>query len=193
MKTLAVIQTMAKIGRIVSKVLSVCCIVGLCISLVGIVSLALGVESFKLGGVTIQSMIENKADLNQPTLTAHLAVCAAFCAAYAFLCKAAETYFKNELADGTPFTQRGAREMLHLGILTAAVSLGTEIACSIGVSVAQRIAPGISDLPLDEYSSFGVGVAMIVLSLVLRCGAEQIEEKGGSAPAVDSPTNAENE
>ena len=35
-----------------------------------------------------------------------------------------ELYFKNELADGNPFTLRGAKELMRLGILTIAIPLG---------------------------------------------------------------------
>jgi hypothetical protein len=177
MKSLAVIQTLAKIGRVVSKVLLVCCIVGFCLCLTGVVSLALGAETFKLGGVTVHSMIENSAEWDLPAVYASLIVGMVFCAADSFLCKAAVKYFQNELADGTPFTLRGARELMHLGILTAAVSLGAVILCSIGLSAANNVFPGVDKIPLDEYSSVGVGVAMIVLSLFCRCGAEQLEEK----------------
>ena len=177
MKSLAVIQTLANIGRIVSKVLFVCCIVGFCLSLTGVVSLALGAETFKLGGVTIQSIIGNSADTDLPSVYASLLVAMVFCAAEAFLCKFAVKYFQNELADGTPFTLRGANELMRLGILTAAVSLGAVILCSIGLSAADNMYPSLDKISPDEYSSIGVGVAMVVLSLFCRCGAEQIEEK----------------
>ena len=67
MNTLKTIQTLAKIGKVFSKIIFVCCIVG-------IVSLALGAETFKLGGVTIHSMIENEAGMRLPTLYASMAV-----------------------------------------------------------------------------------------------------------------------
>ena len=177
MKTLAVIQTLARIGRVICKVLFVCCIVGFCLCLAGVFSLALGAETFKLGGVTVRGLIENNGGANQPTVCAKLIVGAVFCAAEAFLSKRAGSYFQNELADGTPFTLRGAKELMNLGILTAAVSLGAVILCSIGLSIANNAYPGLDELSLDEYSSVGVGVAMIVLSLLCRCGAEMLEEK----------------
>ena len=83
MNTLKTIQTLAKIGKVFSKIIFVCCIVGFCGCIVGIVSLALGAETFKLGGVTIHSMIENEAGLNLPTLYASMAVGLRFCAAEA--------------------------------------------------------------------------------------------------------------
>ena len=177
MNTLKTIQTLAKIGKVFSKIIFVCCIVGFCGCIVGIVSLALGAETFKLGGVTIHSMIENEAGLNLPTLYASMAVGLLFCGEEAVLCKFAEAYFKHELADGDPFTLRGAKELLRLGILTVAIPLGTVIVCSIGVAIADNMVPGIDKLSIGEFSSVGLGVMMIVLSLFCRYGAERNEGK----------------
>ena len=180
MNTLKTIQTLAKIGKVFSKIIFVCCIVGFCGCIVGIVSLALGAETFKLGGVTIHSMIENEAGLNLPTLYASMAVGLLFCAAEAVLCKFAEAYFKHELANGDPFTLRGAKELLRLGILTIVIPLGTVIVCSIGVSIADNMVPGIDKLSIGEFSSMGLGVMMIVLSLFCRYGAEVCRGKSSS-------------
>ena len=177
MKTLITIQTLAKIGKAFSKIIYVCCIVGFCGCIVGIVSLAIGAETFKLGGVTVHSMIENKAGMNLPTLYASMAVGLLFCASEAVLCKFAEIYFKNELADGNPFTLRGAKELMRLGILTVAIPLGTVIICSIGVSIADNVYPGIDKLSIGEFSSVGLGIMMIVLSIFCRYGAELNEGK----------------
>ena len=177
MKTLITIQTLAKIGKAFSKIIYVCCIVGFCGCIVGIVSLAIGAETVKLGGVTVHSMIENKAGMNLPTLYASMAVGLLFCASEAVLCKFAEIYFKNELADGNPFTLRGAKELMRLGILTVAIPLGTVIICSIGVSIADNVYPGIDKLSIGEFSSVGLGIMMIVLSLFCRYGAELNEGK----------------
>ena len=177
MNTLKTIQTLAKIGKVFSKIIFVCCIVGFCGCIVGIVSLALGAETFKLGGVTIHSMIENEAGMSLPTLYASMAVGLLFCGAEAVLCKFAEAYFKHELADGNPLTLRGAKELLRLGILTVAIPLGTVIICSIGVAIADNMVPGIDKLSIGEFSSVGLGVMMIVLSLFCRYGAERNEGK----------------
>ena len=180
MNTLKTIQTLAKIGKVFSEIIFACCVVGFCGCIAGIVSLALGAETFKLGGVTVHSMIENEAGMSLPTLYASMAVGLLFCAAEAVLCKYAEAYFKHELADGDPFTLRGAKELLRLGILTITIPLGTVIACSIGVSIADNMVPGIDRLSIGEFSSMGLGVMMIVLSLFCRYGAEVCSGKSSS-------------
>lgn len=172
MKTLNTIQTLAKIGKILSKIIFIFCIVGFCGCLAGILGLAFGGETFKLGGVTIRGIVEKNAKLNLPTMYAAMAVGMAFCVAEAVVSKLAETYFKHELSEGTPFTQRGAKELMRLGILTIAIPLGTVIVCAICVGVAENLVPGLEKLPIGEYSSVGLGVMMIVLALFCRYGAE---------------------
>ena len=180
MNTLKTIQTLSKIGRILSKIVYICCLVGFCGCIIGIVSLGLGGEVFKLGGVTIHSIIDSHSHMSMPALYTAMAVGMVLCAAEAVLCKFAELYFKNELADGTPFTMRGAKELLRLGILTIVIPLGTVIVCSIGVSIADNMVPGIDKLSIGEFSSVGLGVMMIVLSLFCRYGAEVCSGKSSS-------------
>ena len=177
MSTLMTIQTLSKIGRILSKIVYICCVVGFCGCIIGIISLGLGGEVFKLGGVTIHSIIESHSHMSMPTLYTAMAVGMVLCAAEAVLSKFAEVYFKNELNDGTPFTMRGAKELMRLGILTITIPLGMVIVCSIGVAIADNFFPEIETLSYDEYASVGLGVMMIVSSLFCRYGAEVCDGK----------------
>ena len=172
MNTLKTIQILSKIGRIISKIIYICCAVGFCGCVVGIISLAVGGEVFKLGDVTVYSIIENYAHMSIPALYTAMAVGMVLSAAEAVLCKFAEVYFRNEIADGTPFTMRGAKELMRLGILTVAIPLGAEIICSIGVAIADNFFPEIGELSFDGFASVGLGVMMIVSSLLCRHGAE---------------------
>ncbi len=177
MKTLKSIQVLARIGRILSKIIFIFCIVGFCGCVAGIVSLAAGVEFFRLGSVTIRGLVEYSAGAEKPALYAAMASGIVFCAAEAVLCKFAETYFRNELADGTPFTRHGAKELQRLGILTIAIPLGAVILCSIGAAAVGTDASGMDSLSFGGFSSVGLGIMLIVLSLFCRCGAELQEGK----------------
>lgn len=185
MKSLKAIQVLAKIGKILSKIIFILCIVGFCLSLVGIISLALGFEGFKLGDVTFKSLIENKAGLSIPSLYVMMATGVVFCAAEAVLSKFAEIYFRNELADGTPFTQRGAKELTRLGILAIAIPLAAAIVCGIGVGIVSNFYPEVEDLSRGGGTSVGLGVMMIVMSLFCRYGAELREEKAEETPGIE--------
>ena len=70
-KTLKTIQVFSKIGKVLSKIIFICSIVGACGCLVGIISLAVGMtESLELGGVTIHAMIEKSAEMSIGTMIA---------------------------------------------------------------------------------------------------------------------------
>lgn len=187
MKTLNTIQTLSKAGKIISKIIFILCIVGFCGCVLGIVSLAVGLESLKLGGLTIHGIIEKESGMSMASIYASMSVGAFLCAAEAVLCKFAETYFKNELTDGTPFTLRGAKELLRLGILTVAIPAVAVTVCSIGIAVLSDFHPETEDLSFGEFSSVGIGIMMIVMSLFCRYGAEQAEER--SEQSETSVTN----
>ena len=57
-KTLNTIQTVSKIARILSTVGYVCCLVGAILCAAGILSLRFIPEGFKIGGMTIQGLME---------------------------------------------------------------------------------------------------------------------------------------
>ena len=63
--SLKTIQVLAQVGRVFSKIVWICCIVGVTGCLVGIASLAAGVdEILKIGGVTIYGLIEKEAGIS---------------------------------------------------------------------------------------------------------------------------------
>ena len=111
MKTLKTIQVLAKIGKIISNIVFICSIVGFCLCVLGIVSLAAGGTLIKIGGVTVRGLIENNAGIPLPELYASMIVGVFICAAEAVLSKFAGIYFKNELEAGTPFTFEGTKEL----------------------------------------------------------------------------------
>lgn len=64
-KTLRIIQKLTKVGTILSRIIAICCIIGAIGCIVGIVSIAaLDLDTFKIGGVTIHSIIEKSAERN---------------------------------------------------------------------------------------------------------------------------------
>ncbi|MFR1260402.1 MAG: hypothetical protein ACLSCX_06990 [Oscillospiraceae bacterium] len=102
------------------------------------------------------------------------------CAGQAVLAKFAETYFKNKLQAGTPFTFGGAKELLRLGVLTLVIPTG----CSVLGSIAEGIAAGFwnaekaaaLDLSFDNGASIVLGVMFLPGSLPCRYGAELTQQ-----------------
>lgn len=172
MKTLNTIQTLSKIGKIISTIIFIFCIVGFCGSLIGIISLAVGMGTLQLGGITLKGVLENEAGLSESTMYASMAVAAVFCAGEAVLSKFAEHYFHRELQDGTPFTQGGAKELLRLGILAICIPVGAQVLAGIVHGILEHTMGEIAALEYGGLSSVPIGIMMIVLSLVCRYGAE---------------------
>ena len=105
MKTLNNIQKLSKIGKVLSWLVFVFCIIGFCGCIVGILSMALGAPTLKIGGVTLKSILSIEAGVTTGTAYAAMAAGMILCAGEAVLAKFAEHYFKRELADGTPKAQ----------------------------------------------------------------------------------------
>ena len=81
-------------------------------------------------------------------------------------------YARAELADDTPFTVRGADEMRALGVRAIVLPLVALIVSAIlhksfGAALLSDIDGGLSAV---------IGVVLLLVSLLLRCGAEQTAE-----------------
>jgi len=178
-KTLEIIQKLSKIGKVLSKIIEVFCIVGAVFCLIGIISLSVGnFEAFKIGGVTVHSIIEESAGMSIGTMYASMSVGLIMCIAEVIITKIAGLYFKNEIAAGTPFTMDGAKEMLRLGICTIAISVGSLIVADITYNVLNKCFDSVADMSLDNASQVGIGIAFIIVSLLCKYGAlrEKSEE-----------------
>ncbi|MBQ9827903.1 MAG: DUF2975 domain-containing protein [Lachnospiraceae bacterium] len=180
MESLNTIQTLARIGKILSKIVFIFCIVGLCLTVAGIISYAvLGDGAIKIGGVSLKSFIETEAGINAPTMFAYMAVGCVGIIAEMILSRMAVRYFENELEDGTPFTERGAGELKRLGIFTIVLPIAVMIVCAIGVAIASAVNGDISVLHLGGSADIGLGIMMIVMSVVCRYGTALREEAEG--------------
>ena len=181
MKTLQIIQTISKIGRIVSKVIFVCCIVGFCLCIVGIAGLAIGSPALRLGDVTLEGILQQEANTTTGTLYTTMAIYAIVCAAQAVLAKFADRYFTRELADGTPFTLDGAKELLRLGILSVCIPVGTQIVVQIVQTILVRALTDVDAQTPEMAGSVTLGVMVIVAALLCRYGAELLRENASPA------------
>lgn len=176
--SLKTIQVLARIGHVLSKIAFICCIVGASICIIGIASLAVGNDGvFKLGGVTIHGPIEQGFPVDAGSMYAVMATGLVFCICEGTVAKFAEVYFKHELASGTPFTFAGASELMRLGILAIALPLGASTLSAIVRSILDNSLGGISSISLSIDSSVAFGVMFIVMSVIIRYGAELVAPK----------------
>ena len=181
-KNYKILQTIAKIGKILSKVAFVFSIIGICGCFVGLLSNVLGSgKVFKIGGVTIYGLLAEFDAYNVKSISATLVAWLIVCIGQAVLAKYAELYFRNALMAGTPFTQVGARELRRLGILTMVIPTG----CAVVAEVVQGILTGFMNISVDGWMEFNfdnessvvVGVMLIVASFLCGYGAELLDYK----------------
>ena len=180
--TLDTIQTISKVGRVLCKIVFVCSLAGAIGSFVGILALALGiVGAVQLGHVTIHSILSESAGMTLGTLYAAMAEGCLLCIGEAFLAKIAETYFRHELAAGTPFTTEGAAELKRLGLWTILLPLGTLIAVNLVHLVFSIFFQDIADIQTYDFSSIGLGIGFLVVSVLCKHGAEAASSKAPEA------------
>ncbi|MBQ1441394.1 MAG: hypothetical protein IIZ08_05690 [Clostridia bacterium] len=195
MKTLKAIQTISKIGKILSTIAFICCMIGAISCAVGIGLVAVyGDKAISLSQNAVvttgdKSANEYISQMSLPMLITIMAVAAAFCVAGAVVSKFAQNYFKHELEDGTPFTMRGANELMRLGIIHVAVNLGTSIICGAVVTILSNSIEGLDKLDFEN-SSIGLGIVFIIVSLICKLGAEMSEGKSQTASAVEAAPEA---
>ena len=172
MKSLNVIQKLSKIGKILSKIIFICSLVGFFMCIVGIISVALGSEEVLVWkGVTIHSILSNIEGYSEKMLYGFMAVGIIECGSEAIISKLAEFYFKHELEAGTPFTVDGANELRKLGIITIVISVVSSIIVSILVEGMNLW----NDKVLDNSTSITLGITFIIVSIILSYGAEVLE------------------
>lgn len=178
MKTIETIQTLSKIGKVLSKICYILGLIGAIGCAVGLVSLPFADPGvFKIGGVSIHSLIVNNAGIDLTSLYPAMTGAMIQCIGQLLLAKNAEKYFAHELAAGTPFTQDGAKELLRLGILAICLPLG----CLILAEIVSGILAGFLNcgdlLKLENSGSVTLGIMFIVISILCRYGAEQKAEQ----------------
>ena len=185
MKSLETIQKTFNVFRVIAKVAFNLCIVGASLCAVGALCAAVqsgGGKIFVVSGEPI-NVFPQGTDLSAKCVeflsTAFMLI------AWAILMGFTGGYLKSELADGTPFTEKGAEKLKKIGIRfiyipIIAIAVSEAVALSLGVKVG---------LVFGNFGSVATGVVLILVSLVFGYGAEL--EKNGSQSKTDSIENSD--
>ena len=182
MKSLKTVQKLSKLGKILSKIVFICCIVGFCGCVAGIVSLAAGMSEMQVGNLTIKGLIEKEAETTIGTLYAGMAAGAILCAGEAVLARFAVHYFERELKDGTPFVTEGTKELQRLGILAICIPIAAQFLAVIAYAIVEYAMDDVSKNGVNFSASVGIGVMMIVTAQICKYGAELREGKKDALP-----------
>ena len=181
MNSLQTVQKTFQLLQVLAKVAKILCIVGASLCAVAWRS---GGQMLRLFDEPLWSFADGADPLQ---VCAELLAAAIMLTTGAVLLAFAGRYLKAELADGTPFTERGTEQLKKLGIRcicipVTAIAVAASAAALLGVQGIDII----SDLP-------GVitGVVLILVSLIFCYGAELEGKNGaGGLPAPARPTQA---
>lgn len=188
MKSLQTLQTLARIGRVLSKIVFIFCIVGAVLCVVGAgLFAAFGDQIFEYGAVSIQGLIDSEG---APAAVVYYMTGIAFvtCVLEAILSKKAERYFVHELAAGTPFTMEGARELQSVGILSMVFPVVLAIVSSIGLMMIDHVftESAKGDMSMSfEIGGFGLGIGLIIVAVIFRYGASILQAQREQSPEID--------
>lgn len=174
-KSLKIVQTFAKIAQIICKVLFILLVVvgSICLACIPLMVFS------NSGDLSVFFMEFNGVSLNLKGGIFILVIVSIVMAAAAVIAKFYEIYFKNVVRAGTPFTHAGAKEMMRVGIIDLAVSLGVSLFVSLAFEIAMNGALGSAEAEISITSS--AGFAFILISFLLRYGADVLAAKASDA------------
>lgn len=174
MKSLQTIQKTCKVFQTLTKIVMILCFVGSGLLLLGLIC---GIVISSTGAVISGNMetlyrLTSSASFFEMvgSLLAELVLTLTEALLFAYAYK----YLSQELSDGTPFTETGAIMVRKLGIklivmpIVAAVIAAT-IYASFGIDAAEP----------DNGASVVMGIALILVSMILRYGAELEQRNKG--------------
>lgn len=178
-KTLESIQKISKVGKILSKIVEICCIVGTVLCVIGAVFMSAGqTDTIKIGDVSMHSLIEQSTEMSVGTMWAGIIIGLIACIIEWIIARMTGKYFKHELMAGTPFTFDGAKELKRTGVFMIVLPLIAIMMSSIVLGVANVTAgANIDEVNVGNVGSIGMGITFIILSLIFKHGAEISEQK----------------
>lgn len=172
MSSLDRIQKIIKVFKILANVAMI--IAYVCAGLLVVTAILLANNSSYQLVVGIAPEIAAEFDKNQTI--AELLCDFVVCLTDGLLLTFAQLYMKHELADGTPFTNRGADEIKGLGIRIIILPL---VAIGIISAICATFNAELPDTMSNELS-VTFGIALIIISIIFRYGAELESKVNGN-------------
>lgn len=177
MESLATFQKLAKVGRVLCKIIFICSIVGAIGCTIGAIVFGIvGDSSIRINGLTLHGLIEKEAGVSMATTLAAIIVAGISCMFEIYLAKVGERYFTNELEAGTPFTMEGAQELKKFGIKAIVVPVIAGFVNSAAMAIVMFIFDEKNNWDYDGGVSIGIGIMLLVMSVLCKAGAEKFED-----------------
>lgn len=179
MKSYQTLMKVYKVLKVFAKIAEVCAFVGTGIMLVGLVVI-LATDNAEI----LRMVADELPGFSKTELVAQMVSGIVATLISGILSAFAVDYFKSAMADGTPFSLRGVKKMRTFAILSIVLPLVSEIISESAFAYA-----GLSETDGFSVSAdVTLGVGLLIVSLILKCGAE-LEER----LAVEMINNAPDE
>ena len=175
MKSLQTIQKTCKVFQTLTKIAMILCFVGSGLLLLDLIC---GIVISSTGAVVsggVETLYKLTASASFYEMIGTLLAEFVLTLTDALLFFHAWKYFSAEQTDGTPFSHRGADLMKRMGILL--IVLPAVAAILVGVLHGIFNLPQIEAADVGNGTSVMMGIMLILVSLILRYGAELTEEK----------------
>lgn len=177
MESLKTIQKLSKLGKILSKIVYVFCLVGLILCIIGGLGLIFISESFELANIKIHGLIESNINFSKEIIYAALIIGIIELACEMYISKQAQKYFEYELEEGTPFTEEGANKIKRLGLIVIFIPLVASFVSALGFEIAKQTMNFTGKLDINFDISLTLGITFLILSAIFRYGSSLIKNK----------------
>ena len=175
MKSLQTIQTTIKVFMVISLVAMILSFAGAA-SMLGGVGVLLADEKDLIDSETAMFLINDVAGREERVEALAVLWCGAVLTITdGIMLSAVFSYLRKELKDGTPFTERGARQVRHLGVKVIVLSFVASVVCGVICGCYGVAAPD----NIMNLTSVTFGIALIIVSLILKYGAELAGNRKG--------------
>lgn len=180
------LQKLNKVAKILCKIIFWFSVIGCIGSLIGAVSLMCINGELEVDGVNLLSKIEQEASVSRPELVATCLGSAIICGVEVYLCRIAYQVFHKASTCTTPFNFDLAKEFRILGLKCIIVTIATSIALTLCAFIVMACyGSSLDSVDLSYAGSITVGIAFLILSAILRCGAESMPKSESSGDVFE--------
>ena len=177
MESLKTSQKLSKLGKILSKIVYVFCLVGLILCIIGGLGLIFIPESFELANIKIHMLIKSNINFSREIIYASLIIGIIELACEMYISKQAQKYFEYELEEGTPFTQEGANKIKRLGLIVIFIPFVASFISELGFEIAKHTMNFNQNLDINFNVSLTLGITFLILSTIFRYGSSLTKDK----------------
>lgn len=169
---LSTVQSLHKLGRILSQLYFVLSIISLVLSFAAPIVLLNAPDLRE----SIDTFLINKTSYGVTTLYGVCSTIFIFAFGEIFVSRKAVDYFKSELEYGTPFSKQNAEKLKRLGIMTLIIPIVTHTLAAVTYNILSDNLAGMAPFKFHMTGSIVLAFMFIIASLLCKSGAEKANQ-----------------